>query len=83
VANGLALCALHHVLLDLGVLGLTAERRIRVSPLFVARSEAGQAVDALAGRSLLVPRPGQPVLEPAHIGWHFRQVFKNGGGDAA
>jgi putative restriction endonuclease len=25
VANGLALCALHHVLLDLGVLGLTPE----------------------------------------------------------
>jgi predicted restriction endonuclease len=27
VANGLALCALHHALFDLGVLGLTAERR--------------------------------------------------------
>jgi hypothetical protein len=34
VANGLALCALHHALFDLGVLGLTAERRIRVSGLW-------------------------------------------------
>lgn len=33
VANGLALCALHHALFDLGVLGLTAEWRIRVSGL--------------------------------------------------
>ena len=42
VANGLALCALHHALFDLGVLGLTAERRIRISDLYVARSEAGR-----------------------------------------
>lgn len=83
VANGLALCALHHVLLDLGALGLTRDRLIRVSALFVARSEAGRAVDALAGRSLLVPRPGRPVLEPAHIDWHTGQVFKNGGREAA
>ena len=38
----LALCALHHALFDLGVLGLTAERRIRVSDLYAARSEAGR-----------------------------------------
>ena len=44
VANGLALCALHHVLLDLGVLGLTADRRICGSGLYVARSDAGKAV---------------------------------------
>jgi putative restriction endonuclease len=31
VANGLALCALHHALFDLGVLGLTPELRIQVS----------------------------------------------------
>jgi len=74
VANGLALCALHHVLLDLGVLGLTPERRVRVSALFVARSEAGQALDALAGRPLLVPRrpapgTGGPRCEGARGSW--------------
>ncbi|MCI0386128.1 hypothetical protein LJ221_17845 [Streptomyces sp. CNQ085] len=31
-SNGLALCALHHALLDLGALGLTPDLRIRVSP---------------------------------------------------
>ncbi len=35
VADGLALCALHHMLLDLGVLGLTADWRISVSGLYV------------------------------------------------
>ena len=29
MANALALCALHHALFDLGVLGITEDRRIR------------------------------------------------------
>ncbi len=56
VANGLALCALHHALFDLGVLGLTPERRIRVSDLYVARSEAGRG-----GRP-----PGGPGTDHSH-----------------
>jgi putative restriction endonuclease len=75
-ANGLALCALHHALFDLGVLGLTAELHIRVSSLYVARSDAGRAVDDLSGQPLLAPRPGQPVVELVHVDWHHRQVFK-------
>ncbi len=81
VTNGLALCALHHALFDLGVLGLTTDLRILVSSLYVGRSDAGRAVDHLAGQALLDPRPGQPVVEIDHIGWHHRQVFK--GADAA
>ena len=76
VANGLSLCALHHVLLDLGVLGLTADRRICVSGLYVARSHAGKAVDALAGQPLLAARPGQPAVDIAYVSWHNVQVFK-------
>jgi putative restriction endonuclease len=84
VANGLALCALHHALFGLGVLGLTAELRIRVSSLYVARSDAGrQAVDDLSGQPLLAPRPGQPVVEVTHVDWHRRQVFKGVGVEAA
>jgi putative restriction endonuclease len=76
-ANGLALCALHHALFDLGVLGLTAELHIRVSSLYVARSDAGRrAVDDLSGQPLLAPRPGQPVVELVHVDWHHRQVFE-------
>ena len=55
IANALALCALHHALFDLGVLGITDEQRIRVSSLYVARNDAGRAVDALAGKPLLIP----------------------------
>jgi putative restriction endonuclease len=83
VANGLALCALHHALFDLGVLGLTAEWRIRVSGLYVARSDAGRAIDRLAGQALITPRPGQPIVELEHISWHGRQVFKGADAEAA
>jgi putative restriction endonuclease len=77
VANGLALCALHHALFDLGVLGLTAELRIRVSSLNLTRSYAGRrAVDDLSGQPLLALRPGQPVVELVHVDWHPRRVFK-------
>ena len=51
MANALALCALHHALVYLGI---TEGRRIRVSSLYVVRDEAGQAEDALAGKPLLI-----------------------------
>ncbi len=76
VANALALCALHHALFDLGVLGLTQDRRIRVSELYVARSQAGRSVDELAGKPLLAPRPLVPLVDVVHISWHRIQVFK-------
>jgi len=76
IANALALCALHHALFDLGVVGITEDRRISVSGLYVARNEAGRAVDALAGQPLRIPRPHQPTVDVIHISWHHRQVFK-------
>jgi putative restriction endonuclease len=63
-------------LLDLGVLGITEDRRIRVSGLYVARSQAGQAVDSLAGQPLLAARPGQPAVDIVYVTWHSSQVFK-------
>lgn len=56
MADGLALCSLHHALLDLCVLGLTTDLRIRVYSLDVARSDAGRrAVDDLSAQALLAP----------------------------
>jgi putative restriction endonuclease len=76
MANALALCSLHHTLFDLGVLGITEDHQICVSRLYVARTEAGRAVDALAGKTLLVPRPQLPSVDVIYISWHHRQVFK-------
>lgn len=77
VSNGLALCSLHHTLLDLGVLGLTPDRRLKVSELYIAQAPAGRAVYDLAGRPLASPRPGEPLVDVEHITWHDRQVFRS------
>jgi len=74
IPNALALCALHHALFDLGVVGITEDRRISVSGLYVARNEAGRAVDELAGKPLLIPRPRQPKVDVIYIAWHSRQA---------
>ncbi|MFC1410082.1 HNH endonuclease [Streptacidiphilus sp. N1-12] len=77
VSNALALCALHHTLLDLGALGLTPERTIRVSRRYAAATPAGAAVTALDGAPLAVPRTLPSGVAPEHIAWHDAQVFKS------
>jgi len=73
--NGLALCALHHKLFDLGALGLDLSLSVLVSAVFTARTSAGRAVYELHGR-LLTPRPGTIAPSADHITWHAREVFK-------
>ncbi|MEV6057168.1 phosphorothioated DNA-binding restriction endonuclease [Streptomyces sp. NPDC052107] len=83
VNNGLALCSLHHTLFDLGVLGLGPDLRIQVSRWYVARSTAGQAVDALHGQRVATPRPGHRAIDAQYVDWHQRQVFKHPAAHAA
>ena len=83
LANAIALCSLHHALFDCGVLGLSPDLRITVSPLYVATSQAGRAIDALAGQPLLNIRPGQPSVDVIYVTWHTIQVFKSHGHRAA
>jgi putative restriction endonuclease len=73
--NGLALCALHHKLFDLGALGMDLSLRVLVSAVFNARTSAGRAVYEPHGR-LLTPRPGGTTPSADHITWHTREVFK-------
>ena len=73
--NGLALCSLHHKLLDRGVLGLTQDHEVVVSRAFRATSAVGRAVYDLEG-STLTPRPGTVLPALTHIEWHWRQVFR-------
>ncbi|MDE3722387.1 HNH endonuclease [Nocardiopsis sp. N85] len=79
VDNGLALCSNHHLLFDRGVLGLTGELTLDVSPRFEARSaEAERIVTDLAGRDLLLPATA-PSVAAGHVDWHRREVFKDPG----
>ena len=69
------MCALHHRLLDRGVLGLTVQGRVRVSEAYAARTEAGRRVHDLHDTELR-PRPGTPLPAAVHVAWHGREVFK-------
>lgn len=73
--NGLALCSLHHKLLDRGAIGLLDPGTVVVSTSFSAASATGRAVYELHGRELR-PRPGTVLPAPAHVEWHRREVFK-------
>ena len=73
--NGLALCSLHHKLLDQGVLGLEDPETVRVSTTFAAVSSTGRAVYDLHGRKLR-PRPGTLLPSSEYVEWHDNEVFK-------
>ena len=73
--NGLALCSLHHKLLDRGVLGLEDPETVRVSTTFAAVSSTGRTIYDLHGRKLR-PRPGTALPSPEYIAWHDNEVFK-------
>jgi hypothetical protein len=56
--NGLALCSLHHKLLDRGVLGLTSDHRIKVSADFTARTPTdGSSTTSPTSHSTRAPAP--------------------------
>ncbi len=78
VANALALCSLHHKLLDRGVIGIKADYTVNVSQHFIGRSPAADTlVLAHAGRPLVVPQSGQPQPDPSHVLWHTKEVFRS------
>jgi putative restriction endonuclease len=84
VTNGLALCSLHHKLLDRGAIGLTADHRVAVSAHFIGRSDiAEQMVLSLVGRDVDKPQPGQSRPMPEHVRWHTREVFRSPARQAA
>ena len=73
--NGLALCSLHHKLLDRGAIGLRDPETVIVSSAFSAVGAAGRAVYELHGRGLR-PRPGTVLPAPEYVMWHHAEVFK-------
>ena len=76
--NGIALCSLHHQLLDYGALTLDANLRIRVSD-----KANGNGVEEwllrFEGKPILLPRRRQHYPEHDFLAWHASEVFKTYG----
>jgi putative restriction endonuclease len=82
VANGLALCALHHRIFDGGVLTIDLDRRIDVSRRFRGGPGARSVID-LQGTPVALPQSGIDPPAEQHLRWHHREVFRGPGRLAA
>jgi putative restriction endonuclease len=76
IDNGIALCALHHRLLDLGAFGLRSDLTLVVSPAFTERAEP--ALASRADRVIAAPKRGVAPPSPIHLAWHREEVFRGG-----
>ena len=75
IDNGLALCRLHHIAFDRGVLSVSAEHKILVSKELIAQDAVSKTlIEALAGQPLADWKDTQP--SPEYLGWHRDQVFQ-------
>jgi putative restriction endonuclease len=77
VANGICLCAMHHKLFDLGVVGISDSHRLLVSAHFIAHDSASNnMILKYLGAPVAAPQAGFPAIADEHAAWHRSEVFK-------
>ncbi|WP_145078524.1 phosphorothioated DNA-binding restriction endonuclease [Aureliella helgolandensis] len=74
--NGLALCSLHHKLLDRGAIGITPALRVQVSQLTSGNAGFQNWVLPFNGTLVREPQSSDYVLEQEFIDWHTHEVFR-------
>jgi putative restriction endonuclease len=75
-SNGLALCSLHHTLLDRGVLAISHEHKIVVSEKANGHDGFQEWVLNFDGKALLKPRNSLYLPKVEFTDWHIREVFQ-------
>ncbi len=74
--NGLALCSLHHKLLDRGAIGITTDLRVQVSQLTTGNSGFLNWVMPFHGANIRTPQISDYVLNREFVDWHTNEVFR-------
>ena len=73
----MALCSLHHKMLDSGVFGLNENMKIQISP-----RANGPSIDhyllPFEQKEIHIPRKKEFYPNPEYVAWHVREVFKGG-----
>lgn len=78
ISNGIALCSIHHKLLDRGAIGMTERMTFAVSQHFRGSGYAAQHfVFSLVDQPIVLPLAGNAPPHPSHILWHQNQVFRS------
>jgi putative restriction endonuclease len=75
-SNGLALCSLHHKLLDRGALAISNEQKIMVSEKANGHGGFQEWVLNFDGKALLKPRNSLYTPKTEFTDWHIREVFQ-------
>lgn len=76
VQNGLLLTKEFHTLFDLGLVGVTPDYRVRVSPALRARWHNGRRYYAYDDKPLVaVPERTEARPSPAALAWHLEHTF--------
>ena len=76
VQNGLALCALHHRLLDRGAWTLSTDRTVRVAEAAHGGEAFKRWVLAYHGCIVAAPVADEHCVAERHLEWHHREVFR-------
>lgn len=74
--NGLALCSLHHKLLDTGAIGISPDHTILVSDRVSGHGGFEEWVLNFDGKPLRKPRQTIYTPKVEFTDWHIREVFK-------
>ncbi|MCP4572659.1 MAG: HNH endonuclease [bacterium] len=74
--NGLALCSLHHKLLDRGAFTLSAEKRVLVSQDVCGSDGLDEVLLRWHGREIRRPQSAEFEAGLEFVRWHEEQVFK-------
>jgi putative restriction endonuclease len=74
--NGLALCSLHHKLLDRGAIAISEESRIVVSPKANGHTGFQEWVMRFEGEKIRLPRNKNYAPNPEFTQWHIREIYQ-------
>ena len=77
--NGLALCTLHHKLLDRGAFTVSTERRVIVSQEVSGSRGVEEALLRYHGEGIRPPQSEAYTAAPEYLRWHGEQVFRGPG----
>jgi putative restriction endonuclease len=77
--NGLALCSLHHKLLDRGAFTVTVERRVVVSQDVAGNDGVKEHLLRYHEAAVREPQSRQYRAKEEYLSWHGREVFRGPG----
>jgi putative restriction endonuclease len=75
-SNGLALCSIHHKMLDRGAFTISNEHRVLVSQEVFGSSGMEEFLLRHHGNGIRAPQSQEYTANPRYLDWHGREVFR-------